>query len=77
MKKYISIYVVLDGSNCHLFRSLELEFKSILLFINNNNKFDNINDYINLFILLRRKIFNDNNSRIHKFCIRTICRNFR
>jgi hypothetical protein len=38
MKKYVSIYDVLDGFNCHLFKSLEPEFKSILLFINNNKK---------------------------------------
>ena len=73
MKNYISIYDVLDGFNCHLFKSLEPEFKSILLFIN-NNKVENINDYMNLFILLSRKIFNHDNSRIHKFFIKTICR---
>ena len=73
MKKYISIYDVLDGFNCHLFKSLEPEFKSILLFIN-NNKVDNIYDYFNLFILLNRKVFNHDNSRIHKFFIKTICR---
>ena len=74
MKKYISIYDVLDGFNCHLFKSLEPEFKSILLFINNNSKIENINDYMDLFILLNRKVFNHENSRIHKFFIKTICR---
>ena len=75
MKKYISIYEVLDGFNCHLFKSLEPEFKSILLFINDNsNKINNINDYFNLFILLNRKVFNHDNSRIHKFFIKTICK---
>ena len=74
MKKYVSIYDVLDGFNCHLFKSLEPEFKSILLFINDNNKkLDNINEYMNLFILLNRKVFNHDNSRIHKFFIKTIC----
>ena len=74
MKKYVSIYDVLDGFNCHLFKSLESEFKSILLFINDNNKkLDNINEYMNLFILLNRKVFNHDNSRIHKFFIKTIC----
>ena len=74
MKKYISIYDVLDGFNCHLFKSLEPEFKSILLFINDNNKkLENINEYMNLFILLNRKVFNHDNSRIHKFFIKTIC----
>lgn len=74
MKKYVSIYDVLDGFNCHLFKSLEPEFKSILLFINDNNKkLDNINEYKNLFILLNRKVFNHDNSRIHKFFIKTIC----
>ena len=75
MKKYISIYEVLDGFNCHLFKSLEPEFKSILLFINDNSsKINNINDYMNLFLLLNRKVFNHDNSRIHKFFIKTICR---
>ena len=75
MKKYISIYEVLDGFNCHLFKSLEPEFKSLLLFINSNiNKLSNINDYFNLFLLLNRKVFNHDNSRIHKFFIKTICR---
>jgi len=75
MKKYISIYEVLDGFNCHLFKSLEPEFKSILLFINDNStKINNISDYMNLFILLNRKVFNHDNSRIHKFFIKTICR---
>ena len=75
MKKYISIYEVLDGFNCHLFKSLEPEFKSLLLFINSNTeKISNINDYFNLFILLNRKVFNHDNSRIHKFFIKTICR---
>ena len=75
MKKYISIYEVLDGFNCHLFKSLEPEFKSIILFINDNaTKINNINEYMNLFILLNRKVFNHDNSRIHKFFIKTICR---
>ena len=73
MKKYISIYDVLDGFNCHLFKSLEPQFKSILLFINDNND-ENKNEYFNLFILLNRKVFNHDNSRIHKFFIKTICK---
>ena len=73
MKKYVSIYDVLDGFNCHLFKSLEPEFKSILIFIN-DNKVNNINDYMSLFVLLNRKVFNHDNSRIHKFFIKTICR---
>ena len=75
MKKYISIYEVLDGFNCHLFKSLEPEFKSILLFINDKcSELKNINEYMNLFLLLNRKVFNHDNSRIHKFFIKTICR---
>ena len=73
MKKYISIFDVLDGFNCHLFKSLEPEFKSILLFIN-NKKIENIDDYMNLFLLLNQKVFNHDNSRIHKYFIKTICR---
>ena len=73
MIKFISIYEVLDGFNCHLFKSLEAEFKSILLFIN-NKKIDNINEYMNLFILLNKKVFNHDNSRIHKYFIKTICK---
>ena len=44
IKKYIniSIYDILDGFNFKLFKSLEPEFKSILLFIINNNRIDNI-----------------------------------
>ena len=44
-------------------------------FINDNaTKINNINEYMNLFILLNRKVFNHDNSRIHKFFIKTICR---
>ena len=74
MKKYISIYDVLDGFNCHLFKSLEPELKFILTFINNNSKDENINEYMKLFTLLSRKIYNHDNSRIHKFFIKTICK---
>ena len=73
MKKYIAIFDVLDGFNCHLFKSLESEFKSILLFLN-DKKIDNINDYMDLFLLLNKKVFNHDNSRIHKYFIKTICK---
>ena len=79
LKKFISVFDVLDGFNSHLFKSLSNELEYIITYIDNLNE-DNINNNfyfdnpLNYFIFLSRKIFNHSNTRIQKFFIKTICK---
>ena len=78
LKKYISVYDVLDGFNSHLFKSLYKELEFIIEFINNNeNEFKKNNFFsnpMNYFIILSKKILNNTNNRIQKFFVKTICK---
>ncbi len=79
LKKYISVYDVLDGFNSHLFKSLYKELEFIIEFINNNNenefkKKNYFSNPMNYFILLSKKILNNTNNRIQKFFVKTICK---
>ena len=79
LKKYISVYDVLDGFNSHLFKSLYKELEFIIEFINKNNEheFKENNFFsnpMNYFIILSKKILNNTNNRIQKFFVKTICK---
>ena len=79
LKKYISVYDVLDGFNSHLFKSLYKELEFIIEFINQNNEheFKENNFFsnpMNYFIILSKKILNNTNNRIQKFFVKTICK---
>ncbi len=80
LKKFISVFDVLDGFNSHLFKSLSNELEYIIIYIDNlNEDFTNENNLyfdnpLNYFIFLSRKIFNHSNTRIQKFFIKTICK---